>query len=150
MSAFLFVFRFAFYKLARPVGHFWPLISFSEEIKSVCAMASKNNQVVPMKKSKSTTARSSGEAEPVKKSKQTSSKSKSEPIALVTRSVARAQPTTFMALSSKPRQPVITLESLGAIKHASQSGKKQVSKENEPNEQSLLPEIGRASCRERV
>jgi hypothetical protein len=47
-----------------------------------------------------------------------------------------------MALASKPRQPVITLESLGAIEHASQSGKKQVSKENEPNEQSLLPVHG--------
>ncbi|KAL6181303.1 hypothetical protein ACLB2K_047958 [Fragaria x ananassa] len=64
-------------------------------------MASKSTQVISTKKSKPTIARSNN-----------------EPSGHVTRSVARNQPTTFVALPSNPREPVITLANL-ADKHAS-------------------------------
>ncbi|KAL6136886.1 hypothetical protein ACLB2K_062181 [Fragaria x ananassa] len=66
-------------------------------------MASKSTQAISTKKSKLTTARSN-----------------SEPSGHVTRNMARNQPTTFVALLSNPREPVITLANL-ADKYASRS-----------------------------
>ncbi|KAL6179812.1 hypothetical protein ACLB2K_046483 [Fragaria x ananassa] len=68
--------------------------------------------------SKSTQAISS------KKSKLTTSRSNSEPSGHVTRSMTRNQPTTVVALPSKPREPVITLANL-ADKHTLRSEEKE-------------------------
>ncbi|KAL6226014.1 hypothetical protein ACLB2K_004862 [Fragaria x ananassa] len=72
-------------------------------------MASKSTQAISTKKSKPITARSN-----------------SEPSGHVTRSMGRNQPTTFVALLSKSRKPVITLANL-ADKHASRSEDKRAS-----------------------
>ncbi|KAL6211092.1 hypothetical protein ACLB2K_016320 [Fragaria x ananassa] len=76
-------------------------------------MASKSTQAISTKKSKPMTARSN-----------------SEPSGHVTRSMARNQPTTFVALPSNSREPVITLANL-ADKHASRSEGKRASRSEE-------------------
>ncbi|KAL6225748.1 hypothetical protein ACLB2K_004597 [Fragaria x ananassa] len=57
-------------------------------------------------------ASKSTQATMTKKSKPTTTRSNSEPSSHVTRSMARIQPTTFVALPSNPREPVITLANL--------------------------------------
>ncbi|KAL6213473.1 hypothetical protein ACLB2K_012920 [Fragaria x ananassa] len=76
-------------------------------------MASKSTQAISMKKSKPTIARSNN-----------------EPSGHVTRSMARNQPTSFVALPSKSRELVITLANL-ADKHASRSEDKRASRSEE-------------------
>ncbi|KAL6184714.1 hypothetical protein ACLB2K_046114 [Fragaria x ananassa] len=51
--------------------------------------------------------------------------------------MARTQPTTFVALPSKPRQPIITLESLGASQHVSRSEERETPKKS--RERSFSP-----------
>ncbi|KAL6222221.1 hypothetical protein ACLB2K_005613 [Fragaria x ananassa] len=71
-------------------------------------MASKNTQAISTKKSKPTTSRS-----------------RSESSGHVTRSMARNLPTTFVALPSKPREPIITLVNLTEDKRATRSEEKE-------------------------
>ncbi|KAL6136167.1 hypothetical protein ACLB2K_061468 [Fragaria x ananassa] len=83
-------------------------------------MASKNTQAISTKKSKPTTSRSSSESS-----------------GHVTRSMARNQPTKFVALPSKPRKPIISLENLGESKHVSRSEERETLKK--PRERSSSP-----------
>ncbi|KAL6210059.1 hypothetical protein ACLB2K_020997 [Fragaria x ananassa] len=85
-------------------------------------MASKNTQAISTKKSKPTTSRSSSESS-----------------GHVTRSMARNQLITFVALPSKPHKPIITLENLRENKHVSRSEERETLKK--PKERLSSPTL---------
>ncbi|KAK9921351.1 hypothetical protein M0R45_007148 [Rubus argutus] len=88
-------------------------------------MASKKTQAIIVNKSKSATT----------------SRSSSGSATRITRSVAKTQPTTFVALPSKPHQPVITLENLGAREHVPRSKEGQASSMENLRERSFSPAV---------